>query len=139
MPGASERGARCLMLFGVIAYSVVLTIVALMPISRDSVLAATATRRIINNLLHVPAYGVLAWLWIVQFRTWLGESSGFRYLVAGCGAAAALGAATELAQGLVPGRKGTMGDLLLNFTGIGIVALLAWLRGSVRRRLQARG
>ena len=111
-----------------------------MPVSRDSALAATETRRMINNLLHIPAYGVLAWLWTAQFRAWLTSRRTYRTLLAGCLAAAAFGGLIELAQCAIRGRKGTAGDFLLNCAGVaGAALLLAVSRSGRKRRRESDG
>jgi len=53
-----------------VAYSAALAWASLMPVAQGSPLAATAARRAVNNLLHVPAYAVLATLWVVCLYAW---------------------------------------------------------------------
>lgn len=55
-----------LLLGTLLLYTVALAVASLMPVSRASSFGATPVRRAINNLLHVPAYALLAWLWTVQ-------------------------------------------------------------------------
>ena len=103
-----------------------------MPVSQASALAATAARRTFNNMLHMPAYGLLAWLCVAQLRAGPHRRPSLRFAAAGCIAALGFGTLMELAQRFVPGRKGTLGDFLLNGAGVCAAALLIWMRGRSR-------
>jgi VanZ family protein len=83
-------------------------------------------RRMINNLLHVPAYGVLALLWIAVAWAYSRQRHSLRGLLIGTGCAAGFGVLTEAAQRWVPGRVASAGDLLLNCAGVGAAAILLW-------------
>ncbi len=117
VPCAVLVGLSCLVAFG-----------SLSPVSRHSALAATAFRRTLNNLVHVPAYGLLTLAW-----TWnLWAVAGLRPTWAaplGAGAAFVFGVAMELGQLSVPNRTASVSDALLNATGavlaLGALVLLA--------------
>ena len=130
------RAGRVILLAACVLYSAALALMSLMPVSRGSALAATATRRAINNLLHVPAYGLLAWLYVAQFRGWLASGRTLRpkAAAAGCIAAIGFGAIMEWAQRFVPGRKGTAADFMLNVAGVAAALSLLWLVGARKRR-----
>lgn len=118
----AESGSRTtmgqgLLLLAAVAYTGLLAGASLYPVGPDSTLAATATRRAINNLLHVPAYSMLAIFWMAALRgrgmagTWIGAGAAFGF-----------GVLMELAQNLVPGRSASAEDLVLNALGV----LLGW-------------
>lgn len=78
---------------------------------------------IVQNLLHIPAYGVLALLWI---RTL--EAHGLasrRSLLIAVLIAAGYGGATEAVQAWIPGRSPSAGDFLLNLAGVLLMAGLS--------------
>ena len=78
-------------------------------------------------MLHIPAYGLLAWLCVAGFRAGSSRRASPCVVAAGCIAAFAFGALMELAQRFVPGRKGALGDFLLNGVGVCAAAFLMWL------------
>lgn len=123
----SGRVGSVLLTAALVLYASALAAASLMPVSHESALAATAARRTVNNMLHVPAYGLLAWLWVAQFRAGSNRFSTRRFLAAGAIAAFGFGALMELAQRFVPGRKGTLEDFLLNGAGVCAAACLMWL------------
>ncbi len=130
-----KRTGTALLVLAALSYTLMLAAASLLPVSSSSPLAATATRRLINNLLHLPAYAVLAWLWTAQFRAVTGRSGRNRVMLAACFAAVGFGTCMELAQSLIPGRKASLGDFVLNASGVGVAALLMWVRA---RRTQAK-
>ena len=70
----------------------------------------------IQNLLHIPAYGLLALLWIFTLR---GHGlSTQRSILLAILLSAAYGTIIEIWQILIPGRFGSVTDFLLNLTGI---------------------
>jgi len=76
----------------------------------------------IQNLLHIPAYGLLALLWIFTLR-----SRGFfehRSMWMAILLSSAYGAVIEFFQILIPGRFASLTDFLLNLTGI---LLFTWI------------
>ena len=108
----------------VLLYCVALATVSLVPGRQWSALAATPLGRTLNNLLHVPAYGGLAWLCAGVFAAYAGPWHRTRAILAGAAAAIAFGALLELAQGIVPGRQGTVADMLLNAAGAAAAAVV---------------
>ncbi len=78
----------------------------------------------VANVLHVPAYGLLALLWIVTLRDrGLTEhrSIWVAFLVA-----SAYGALTELNQVWIPGRFPSASDVMFNVAGSLIFIWLYW-------------
>lgn len=73
----------------------------------------------VANLLHTPAYGLLALLWIVSLRR-----SGmvrFRAIRVAVTMATLCGILTELAQVFVPGRYPSVEDVFFDLAGIVMV------------------
>jgi hypothetical protein len=80
----------------------------------------------LQNALHLPAYGVLAWLW---FRAL--NAHGWRPMAALCAAfvfASIFGGFDELHQMGVPGRYASLTDLAANIIGSAAGAAFAWHR-----------
>lgn len=79
----------------------------------------------LQNLLHIPLFGVLAWLWYRSLYLWLGRNRRPQWV----GAMAflitsAYGVLDEFHQAFVPGRYASLTDIILNVIG----AMLAiWL------------
>ena len=110
-----------------VTYSLVLAAICLMPIGGDSPLAATKTRRLINNMLHVPAFAQHAWLCILALRLACARGTWPSRLAAGAAIAWLYGLALEIGQGFVPGRVSSLGDMGLNTIGVlsGLLIALA--------------
>ena len=96
---------------------IVLAAASLMPVRPGSPLGATSIRRTINDLLHIPAYALLAWLWCAQINGWAGRRMTLVPLLAGCAGAVGFGALMEVLQHVIPGRVGSMKDLAFNSVG----------------------
>jgi glycopeptide antibiotics resistance protein len=85
----------------------------------------------LQNLLHIPLFGILAWLWYRTLRCWFASprvllSSSFLL-------AAGYGAIDECHQLQVPGRYASLTDIALNTLGVLLVlCLLTWKRSHVR-------
>jgi len=94
-----------------LGYAVVLTVVSLLPSGGTGPLAGwdTAISPGLQNLLHVPAYGVLVWLTVRAMGL-----RRLRHLAMAAAACAAFGGLLECAQAAVPGRFGSVEDTLLN-------------------------
>ncbi len=69
-----------------------------------------------QNMLHLPAYGLLVLLWIATFKARRYQDSRAIWLSASL--ATAYGAGLELYQAYVPGRFPSWTDLILNLMGI---------------------
>ena len=99
-----------------ILYMVFLFSISSIPIKTGDVLEAkNLISHIIQNLLHVPAYGLLAFLWVKAFNK--RELSFRKALVFAVAITLFFSAFTELHQQFVPGRYATFGDFLLNAIG----------------------
>lgn len=85
----------------------------------------------LQDLLHIPLYGGLAFLWQRALRSWVARASGAVGLAAGLSAAHAV--YDEYHQLSVPGRYFSGTDLLFDAAGIcaGLV-LSVWLRRAAR-------
>ena len=70
----------------------------------------------LQNLLHIPIFGLLQWLWLRAFAK-AGKIGGRAVL--GCaGIAGAYGLFDEFHQLFVPGRYASLTDILLNLVGV---------------------
>jgi len=121
----SFRGRRLRVFFATVVllfYSAVLAAASLTPVSPDSTIAATGARRAFNNLLHIPAYGLLALMWSVQLRACSARPRAGDLVLKGAAAAVAFGGALELAQLAVHGRSASLMDFVLNALGAGAMA-----------------
>ncbi len=70
----------------------------------------------LQNMLHVPLFGALAWLWRWTLEAWTTRAPG---IIAGL-LTAGYGIVDELHQALVPGRYGSLTDMSLNIIGAAI-------------------
>ena len=70
----------------------------------------------LQNLLHIPVFGLLQWLWLRAFAKT--EKTGGRALLACGGITAAYGVFDECHQLFVPGRYASLTDVLLNLVGV---------------------
>ncbi len=80
----------------------------------------------LQNVLHVPAYGVLvALVTLCLPRPAAAGLGGMVVIAAICGA---FGTAMEFTQAFVPGRMGSVPDVLLNLAGValGALAVVLW-------------
>lgn len=78
----------------------------------------------VANMLHVPAYGLLALLWVLRLKEHgltEGRSMWVAFLVA-----SAYGAVTELHQFWVPGRYPSALDVMSNIVGSLLFIGLYW-------------
>ncbi|NNF67838.1 MAG: VanZ family protein [Gammaproteobacteria bacterium] len=76
----------------------------------------------VNNMLHVPVYGVLAWLWFRSLAAY-GKShqAALWYAVVISGI---YGVLNEVVQIAVPGRYASLTDILLNLAGVAICVII---------------
>lgn len=75
-----------------------------------------------QNMLHLPAFGLLTLLWIWTFQNYrFRDRTSLAFAIS---IAALYGAGLELYQGLIPGRFPSMSDFFLNLLGI---FLFAWM------------
>lgn len=81
----------------------------------------------VQNMLHMPAYGLLAFLWILTLRTY-GFTERSSILVATV-ISLAYGAGLELIQAYVPGRSCSVIDFIRDLVGaVVFVWLYRWMR-----------
>ena len=76
----------------------------------------------VNNILHVPVYGVLAWLWYRSLTAYGKSHQGALWLavlVAGI-----YGVLNEVIQIIVPGRYASLTDILLNLAGVALCVII---------------
>ncbi len=86
------------------------------------------------NILHVPAYGLLALLWVftlMDYGVTEQRSMCFAFLVA-----SAYGALTELHQVWIPGRFPSASDVMFNVAGSLIFIWLYWWVSGERGRVE---
>ncbi len=86
----------------------------------------------VANMLHVPAYGLLALLWIFTLRDH--GVTEHRSMCVAFLVALGYGALTELRQVWIPGRVPSAGDVMFNVAGSMIFIWLYW-RVKLRRSL----
>ncbi len=104
-----------------LSYMCVLFILSSIPGGRENVLLTSPT---LANLLHVPAYGFLALLWIFTLRDHgitKHRSMCFAFLVA-----SGYGGLMELNQILIPGRFPSVLDVMSNMVGSLLFIWLYW-------------
>lgn len=108
------------------AYAAVLAAASLLP-SGEGRLGGwdAAVSPGVQNLLHVPAYALLAVLVSMAVRRV--TLARLASVAVGC---AAFGAALEFAQAAIPGRFGSLGDVVSNTAGacLGTACLWLWSR-----------
>jgi len=126
------RNSGSLPIFIIIpTYMILLFIVSALPDTNDpqdllnNLLVLVSPK--IQNLLHFPAYGLLAWLWICGVRT-LGIT-GWKGVLTGVIVASVYGGALELYQFWVPGRFPSLVDGIYNVLG---AALFGWFYGKFK-------
>lgn len=92
----------------------------------DDIIFLTNLDPKIQNLLHIPLYGVLAFLWIRVFNAW-GQRGG-RAMVFSFFITVFYGIMDEFHQTFVPGRYGGLQDIYLNAFGAFLVILIySWI------------
>ena len=80
----------------------------------------------VQNLLHIPVFGLLALLWVLVLRS-QGHSEERVFLIAFI-TSTGYGALIELNQAWVPGRFPSYGDFILDLTGILLfIFLIHWV------------
>ncbi len=102
-----------------LAYMALLCILSLVPVAESAGHPWYDLRALppnIQNLCHLPAYGLLALIWIVTFRSY--GSARLQTVMCGALIAALYGVLLELAQAIVPGRYPSISDCVLNVSGI---------------------
>ncbi len=115
----------------VLAYTALLAYASLRPISPEAAEGISGARRAVNNLLHIPAYAVLAGLWILVLSKSDTLAHRLRTILLGGLIAVLFGAAMEALQGLVvPGRMAGWEDFCLNTSGAALagVVMTIWHR-----------
>jgi len=83
----------------------------------------------VQNFLHIPMFGLLAWLWHYSLAAWM--SSSFSRLLVAASISTGYGILDELHQVLVPGRFASLTDVALNMLGA-LVMTFVLLRHSRR-------
>lgn len=113
-------------------YVGVLAVVSLLP-SGTGVLGGwdRSIAPTIQNVLHVPAYCVLFLLGMLCLRN--STRAGFVVILTVVLACGAFGAGLEFAQAFIPGRMGSVVDVLLNFAGVGLGLLAVILHRRAAR------
>lgn len=113
------------------AYMALLAYASLRPISPEAAEGISGTRRAVNNLLHVPAYAVLAGLWMLVLSKSDTPARRLHSILLGGLIAVLFGAVMEALQGLVvPGRMCGWEDFGLNTLGAALAAaaMLIWAK-----------
>ncbi len=99
-----------------LVYMAALFIVSSIPDRVGSGNVLSVVPSLFQNLMHIPAFGVLSLLWIRTFKAYyyLDRTSVF----ASAGIVILYGAGLEVYQASVPGRFSSAMDLVLNFAGV---------------------
>ena len=69
----------------------------------------------IQNILHIPAYAILAWSWHWALRAWTRTSSALA--IGSCSITSLYGIFDEWHQSFIPGRVASFTDVGLDFAG----------------------
>ena len=78
----------------------------------------------VQNLLHIPLFGVLAFFWMNAFKNWgFGKRQAIIY---GFCISVMYGALDEYHQSFVPGRYGGLLDIYLDTAGAFISCIVFW-------------
>ena len=109
-----------------LGYMCVLFILSSIPGGRENGLVSTR----VANMLHVPAYGLLALMWIFTLRDH--GVTEHRSMCVAFLVASGYGALTELHQAWIPGRFPSAFDIMLNVAGS---LMFIWVYWWVRLRL----
>ena len=78
-----------------------------------------------QNLLHVPLFGLLQFLWL-RALVRSGMPRG-KAILLGCAISLGYGVFDEWHQMFVPGRYASLTDMSLNLVGVALVAGIFWL------------
>ena len=89
------------------------------------------TPPVLQNLLHIPLFGILAWLWYHTLDAWKMRHGAA--LTTTFTLAVAFGVFDEWHQLHIPGRYASFTDIALNCTGV--ILALYWVHRSKRRRV----
>ncbi len=113
-----------------ILYMVLIFILSSIPFSKSG--GHTLLRRALQNLLHIPLFGLLGYLWVRTFLKKAMESKkAFFYALL---ISIPYGAIDEIHQYFVPGRCCAFSDFLFDSFGC---ALFLWIYWLTRRELVA--
>lgn len=83
----------------------------------------------LQNLLHIPLFGLLQWLWLRAMDR-IGRT-GLKTVLLCFGISFGYGIVDEFHQMFVPGRYASLIDMVLNFTGVLVATLLFWLNDRI--------
>ena len=103
------------------AYMIGILGFASVPDTQDYANSWFSLNAIVNNFLHVPAYGILMFLWFRALHQ--NSRSKHRSLFYAIGLTMAFGVFQELAQSFVRGRFVSLADIGLNTIGIALAVL----------------
>ena len=88
----------------------------------------------VQNLLHIPLFGLFAYLWLRAFtRHGFSKTKTFIFTIA---ITVGYGILDEFHQTFVPGRYGSLTDMLLNIVGI-ITGAVIYLQRAESSKEQA--
>lgn len=84
------------------------------------------SRQIVFNLAHIPAYGLLTYLWLISFTGIRNKNHSFKITLAVFAGLVLFAVSDEIHQSFVPGRSASLMDIGLDL--VGILAGLALFR-----------
>ena len=88
------------------------------------------TEKIVFNLAHIPAYGLLTYLWLISFTSTRNKNYSFKIILTVFAGLVLFAISDEIHQAFIPGRSASLMDIGLDL--VGILAGLALFR-QVRR------
>ena len=98
-----------------IVYMFFIFVLSSIPAQEGKLAGDSFTRRVIQNLLHIPLFGLLAFLWMRAFNK--NNLLVKKALIYSLIITVLYAAFDELHQYFVPGRYATLGDFLFNTVG----------------------
>ena len=104
----------------------------LLSFKHPGVVKHSFVKEVINNLAHIPLYGVLGYFLMVLFKHLRTGTKAFMYTIV-CGMSIA--GLDEFFQSFIPGRTVSCMDLMLDLTGI-CLAILAFKLIRIKNKQQ---
>jgi VanZ family protein len=102
-----------------LGYMVVIFLLSSIPDNPDSSRVIKLLPNTLQDLLHIPLFGILTILWIITLKKkgWkLNESIRYAIIISGF-----YGLTDEIHQSIVPGRYASLSDFSFNLLGIMVV------------------
>ncbi|RKY32242.1 MAG: hypothetical protein DRP68_04015 [Candidatus Omnitrophota bacterium] len=111
-------------------YMAIIAYISLQPV--DSSYKAGVVREVFHNLLHIPAYGLLAYLVLCCFSLLKVRMYIFTFIIA-----TLYGIFIEFCQSFIPGRFASLMDIFLNTIGVILVLGFIYYFNAIRSTHEA--